>query len=181
MTADDDVLIRPAEPADAPAVAALLGRPGVVEGTLQLPDVALATRLEMLQRVEPRDCKLVAVAAGAVVGMAGLHTAHPGLRRQHVRLLGIGLAPEWQGRGLGRRLMERLLHWADHWGGVLRIELFVHADNPRAVALYRSLGFVEEGRHRAYALKDGRYVDSLSMARLHPSPPRLPAAGDAAQ
>jgi hypothetical protein len=46
-------------------------------------------------------------------------------------------------------------------------------DNDRAMALYRSMGFEEEGRHRAYAMKDGRYVDSLSMARMHPNPPRL--------
>jgi putative acetyltransferase len=170
----DPVVIRPAEPSDAAAISTLLGRLGTVEGTLQLPDAPIASRIEMLQRVEPRDCKLVAVAEGQVVGMAGLHTLQTSLRRQHVRSLAIGLASEWQGRGLGRRMMERLLHWADHWGGVLRIELHVHADNPRAIALYRSLGFVEEGRHRGYALKDGQYVDSLSMARLHPDPPRLP-------
>jgi putative acetyltransferase len=91
-----------------------------------------------------------------------------------VRLLGIGLASEWQGRGIGGQLMARLLDWADHWAGVLRIELHVHDDNERAIAMYRKLGFVEEGRHRAYALKNGRYVDSLSMARLHPDPPQLP-------
>ena len=171
-----DVSIRPAEPADAPAVSALLGRIGTVEGTLQIPDAPVASRLEMLQRVEPRDCKLVAVASGEVVGMAGLHTTNASLRRQHVRLLGIGIAPEWQGRGIGTRLMERLLHWADDWAGVLRIELHVHVDNERAIAMYRRFGFFEEGRHRAYALKGGQYVDSLSMARLHPNPPRLPAA-----
>ena len=170
----DTVTIRPAEPADALGVSALLGRLGTVEGTLQVPDAALATRLETLQRVEPRDCKLVAVAGGEIVGMAGLHTANPSLRRSHVRLLGIGLAQEWQGRGIGRQLMERLLDWADNWAGVLRIELFVHEGNDRAIALYRRFGFVEEGRHRAYALKDGRYIDSISMARLHPKPPQLP-------
>ena len=35
----------------------------------------------------------------------------------------------------------------------------------------RRFGFQEEGRHRAYALRDGAYVDVLSMARLHPHPP----------
>lgn len=166
-----EVIIRAMEPADALGVSALLGRIGTVEGTLQIPDAALATRLEFLQRVEPQDCKLVAVAGGQIVGSAGLHTVQTSLRRRHVRMLGIGLAPEWQGRGLGRRMITRLLDWADNWAGVLRVELHVHADNPRAIALYRSLGFVEEGRHVAYALKGGRYVDSFSMARLHPQPP----------
>ncbi|UUZ65832.1 GNAT family N-acetyltransferase [Polaromonas sp. P1-6] len=95
------------------------------------------------------------------------------MRRSHVRGLAIGLAPQGQGQGIGRMLMTRLLEWADNWSGVLRVELSVHVDNDRAIALYRSLGFVEEGRHKAYALKNGRYVDSISMARLHPNPPRI--------
>ena len=174
MAADAEILIRSAEPGDAAAISALLGVPGTVEGTLQLPDVPVASRIEQLQRYDPQGCKLVAVAGGQVVGTAGLAPIAASLRRSHVRLLFIALAPDWQGRGIGRLLMERLLQWADNWAGVLRIELVVHEDNPRAIALYRKLGFVEEGRHRAYALKNGRYVDSLSMARLHPLPPRLP-------
>lgn len=167
--------IRPQEPGDAPAAAALLGRIGVVEGTLQVPDMPLASRLDFLQRVEPRECRLAAFADGEMIGLANLHGVQASLRRSHVRLLAIAVAPQWQGRGVGRQLMLRLLDWADRWAGVLRIELNVHADNTGAIALYRSLGFAEEGRHRGYALKDGRYVDSLSMARLHPSPPGLDA------
>jgi len=173
QAANHEVTIRAAEPADAAGISALIGRLGTVEGTLALPHMPVAARLEALQHVEPRDCKLVAVADSQVVGSAGLHNVGPSLRRAHVRYLAIALAPEWQGRGLGRRVIERLLDWADNWGAVLRIELHVHADNDRAMALYRSLGFVEEGRHKAYALKGGRYVDSLSMARLHPNPPSM--------
>ncbi|MES2940428.1 MAG: GNAT family N-acetyltransferase [Pseudomonadota bacterium] len=165
--------IRAQEPADAAAASALIGRIGVVEGTLQIPDMPVASRLDFQQRIEPRDCRLVAIAAGELIGLAALHGVQPSLRRSHVRLLAIAVAPQWQGRGVGRQLMLRLMDWADRWAGVLRIELNVHADNTGAIAFYRSLGFAEEGRHRAYALKDGRYVDSLSMARLHPSPPRL--------
>ena len=76
--------------------------------------------------------------------------------------------------GLNRAFhFSRLLDWADNWGGVLRVELYVHADNDRAMALYRAMGFVEEGRHKAFSLKNGRYVDSISMARMHPQPPSL--------
>jgi putative acetyltransferase len=145
----------------------------VFEGTLQLPDMPVASRLEMMQRVEPAGCKLVAVRAGEIVGVAGLHPVHPGLRRSHVRALGIMVASHCQGQGIGRALIQRLLAWADDWGNVLRVELTVHADNPRAIGLYRSLGFVEEGRHRGFVLKKGEFVDALTMARLHPAPPRL--------
>lgn len=174
MTPTPAFTIRAVEPDDAPGVSALLGRPGTVEGTLQVPDMPIASRLEFLQRIEPRDCKLVALADGEIIAMGGLHSVQASLRRSHVRLLGIAVAAPWQGRSVGRQMMGRLLEWADCWAGVLRIELHVHVDNEPAIALYRSLGFQEEGRHRAYALKNGRYVDSLSMARLHPQPPALP-------
>ena len=69
---------------------------------------------------------------------------------------------------LNRRALARLR-------GVLQS----HIDNgriPGAIALYRSLDFVEEGRHVGYVLRNGAYVDALSMARLHPRPPVLAAA-----
>ena len=167
------ITLRAQEPSDAHELSALTGASGTFEGTLRLPDMPVASRLEWLQKIEPNSCRLVAVADGRVVGAAGLHPAGSSLRRSHVRMLGIGIGAEFQGRGVGRLLIARLLDWADNWAGVLRVELAVHADNDRAIALYRAMGFVEEGRHVAYALKDGRYVDALCMARLHPDPPRL--------
>jgi L-phenylalanine/L-methionine N-acetyltransferase len=169
----ETIVIRSAEPEDAAKLAALLGQPGVAEGLLQVPDSPNAARLEHLQKVEPHSCKLVAVAGDEIVGSAGLHAMQPNLRRMHVRMLGLGVAPAWQGRGVGRKLLARLIDWADNWGHVLRIELHVHADNERAMALYRSMGFVEEGRHKAFSLKNGKYVDSISMARMHPNPPAI--------
>ena len=165
------VTIRAMEPSDAAGVSALIGGEGVVAGTLQMPDMAVASRVEMLQKIEPGTCRLVGEFEGRIVASAGLHLTGASMRRSHVRSLGIGIAPEWQGKGLGRRLIQRLLDWADNWAGVLRVELTVHADNDHAIALYRSMGFAEEGRHRAYAMKDGRYIDALFMARLHPQPP----------
>lgn len=172
----DAILIRSAEPSDAEKIAALLGQVGVAEGLLQTPDAPNASRLEYHQRIEPQGCRLVAVAGDEIVGSGGLHMAGASLRRMHVRGLGLCVASQWQGRGVGRQLLARLLDWADNWAGVLRVELHVHADNDRAIALYRSMGFIEEGRHIGYAMKNGRYVDSFSMARLHPDPPTLPRA-----
>jgi RimJ/RimL family protein N-acetyltransferase len=76
-----------------------------------------------------------------------------------------------QGGGEGTALMQAACDHADRWAQRLRLELTVFVDNARAIALYRRFGFQQEGRHRAYALRDGAYVDVLSMARLHPHPP----------
>ena len=60
-------------------------------------------------------------------------------------------------------LMRRALDSARQ-GGLRRVELSVHADNARAIALYEKIGFVHEGRARDAVLIDGRYIDSLNMA-----------------
>ncbi|HUR88335.1 MAG TPA: GNAT family N-acetyltransferase [Ramlibacter sp.] len=168
-----DIVIRSAEPEDAAELAALLGLPGVYEGLLQTPHTPNASRIEYHQKVEPRECRLVAVSDGKIVGMAGLHIMGTTLRRSHARTLGLFVIPEMQGRGIGRKLLASVIDWADKWGHVLRIELHVHADNERAHALYKSMGFIDEGRHKGFALRGGQYIDSVSMARLHPNPPRI--------
>lgn len=171
----NELLIRAAEPDDALALSQLLGGVGVFEGTLQLPHVALATRTEMLAKVDANGIRLVAVDpnSGALVATAGLHSVSPSLRRSHVRSLSMAVRSDWQGKGLGNALMRRLTDWADNWAGVLRIELTAHADNPRAIALYTRHGFVHEGHMRHYALKAGHYANAVSMARLHPAPPSV--------
>ena len=57
-----------------------------------------------------------------------------------VPLLGIGLADDFQGHGLGRRMMEILLDAARR-SGRDGVELTTCLDNERAFALYRKVGF----------------------------------------
>jgi L-phenylalanine/L-methionine N-acetyltransferase len=178
----DGLFIRAAEPRDAADISALMGSPGVFEGTLQMPYAAVASRVEMLGKIDATAVRLVAVQRDGATGNeciaahAGLFTSHTSLRRMHARGLGITVGKEFHGQGLGDRLMRSLLDWADNWAGVLRVELTVFTDNARAIALYQRHGFAQEGVLRAYALRGGDYVDALSMARLHPQPPKLPLA-----
>jgi RimJ/RimL family protein N-acetyltransferase len=72
----------------------------------------------------------------------------------------------WQ-QGHGQALLEALLVWARENPCAYKVELLVRATNLPAVSLYRRAGFTEEGRmHRRVRLRDGQFVDDLSMA-LH--------------
>jgi len=169
--------LRRARPGDAEAFTRMMEDPAVYAQLLQLPfpDAEMwRARLggQAAQQSHSPELHLVAEAQGQVIASAGLHPTGPALRRRHAMSLGMSVAVPWQGRGVGSALMAALTDYADNWLGVLRIELGVYADNHRAQALYRKFGFEVEGRQRAYALRDGQYVDSLMMARLHPSPPR---------
>jgi L-phenylalanine/L-methionine N-acetyltransferase len=177
-TPASSILIRAAEPTDAAAISALMGSEGTFEGTLQMPLMAVASRVERFSKIDITNVHLVAVSATdageEIVGAAGLFQLHNSLRRAHARGLGITIASGWQGQGIGHQLMAAVLRWADNWAGVLRIELTVFADNARAITLYERHGFVREGVMRAFALRDGIFADALAMSRLHPNPPTLP-------
>ena len=178
------ITIRRATLADAAAFVRVNGDPEVLPNLLQVPypsEEFWKQRLGEILAPGKQDLLLVAERIDGegcphVVGNAGLMAAGAALRRRHVMNLGIAIAPEAQGQGVGSALMKALCDWADHWGQVLRIELTVFTDNARAMALYRRFGFVQEGLHRGYALRNGVYADTYSMARLHPAQPSIAAA-----
>lgn len=81
----------------------------------------------------------------------------------HVGVLGMGLAPDWRGKGLGERLIRETL--ADGWAfGFTRIELGVYVHNTRAQALYRKVGFVDEGIRRGRVILEVEPIDEIMMA-----------------
>lgn len=78
-------------------------------------------------------------------------------------LLNLCIAPEYQGRGHGRRLLKRMLDLA-RWHAATQVFLEVRPSNPGAIALSRSEGFNEIGmRPNYYPAAKGR-EDAIVMA-----------------
>ena len=71
----------------------------------------------------------------------------------------IGVDPAYQGKGIGRRLLDALLDFAD--GGVVFLE--VRTDNEAAIGLYRSMGFEQIGLRKRYYRVSG--ADAYTMRR----------------
>jgi RimJ/RimL family protein N-acetyltransferase len=85
-------------------------------------------------------------------------------RLSHVGGFGVGVRKDVRGRGIGRALIETLLEWAHANPRIEKVSLQVLADNENAIALYRKLGFVEEGRRPGQVrYEDGRHVDDVLM------------------
>ena len=71
----------------------------------------------------------------------------------------IGVDPAFQGRGVGRGLLTRLLEFAD--GGAVFLE--VRTDNAAAIGLYEGAGFVNIGLRKRYYRASG--ADAYTMRR----------------
>jgi ribosomal protein S18 acetylase RimI-like enzyme len=105
--------------------------------------------------------QLVAEDGGRIAGWCDVIPGDAGAT--HVGRLGMGVLKEYRRQGLGRRLIEATIEKAI-LSGLEKIELAVHASNEPAIALYRSLGFEEEGRRKRSWFADGVYDDLLLMA-----------------
>jgi RimJ/RimL family protein N-acetyltransferase len=70
------------------------------------------------------------------------------------------------GQGIGMDMMQTILEACFGGWGVHRIGVRVEEGNERALALYRRLGFVEEGRLRQAAFRDSRHTDVLLFGQL---------------
>ena len=85
---------------------------------------------------------VVTGAAGEVVGTAAVRLLEPGVGE----LKRMWLRPAWQGRGLGRRLMDACLDEARRLG-CRALRLDTQAKLEAAVRLYRAYGFSEVPRY----------------------------------
>lgn len=82
------------------------------------------------------------LAASRLVLVDGVPVAFAllGVRGAHGWVGGMGVVPEWRGRGLGRRIMERLIAAARE-AGIADLDLEVLEQNAHAARIYEALGF----------------------------------------
>jgi RimJ/RimL family protein N-acetyltransferase len=117
-----------------------------------------------LERREARtdlERTLVAVAGGEVVGSLVVFESGWGVGE-----LGMMVAREWRGRGVGSALVAAAIDWA-RGRGLHKLSLGVFPHNEAAIALYRKFGFVEEGRRiRHMRRASGELWDLIDMGLL---------------
>ncbi len=85
-------------------------------------------------------------------------------KNHHVAELGMSCRAECRRLGVGTALLAHALDWARSVG-VRKVNLEVFATNAPAIALYRKMGFQEEGRRRREFSIGGDLVDGVLMAR----------------
>jgi RimJ/RimL family protein N-acetyltransferase len=161
---NDWLRVRPAVPADADALVSL-GRAVASEEELWLTyDRSRSDERRNLRSVR-RDPNIAIFVAETAEGIAGrlsiARDRHP--YSPHVAEVGLMVAENQRRRGIGSALMEEALSWARQ-AGITKVELEVFPHNEPAIALYRKLGFEEEGRRRRRYRIGGRHVDAVLMS-----------------
>ncbi len=175
------LLIRDSLPGDVPAIAAIYGH-AVLHGNagfeIDPPDTAeIARRREAL--LGAGFPYLVAEnAAGRVVGYshAGTYRPRPGYRFTVEN--SVYVAPDCQGRGIGRALLPRLIERCELAGFRLMVAVIGDSANHASIRLHESCGFRHAGLLPAIGWKHGRWLDSVMMVRpLGPGASEPPPPG----
>jgi ribosomal protein S18 acetylase RimI-like enzyme len=165
-------IVRPARPADARSFMALWTAV-VAEGRYVRPDRisrgAGHYRRAFRNAWSDDRVELVAVAGTRVIGHLTA-AREEGAVCRHVASLGLAVAADWRGRGIGFALMAEASRWA-RIVGVEKLSLSVYPDNTAALDLYRRVGFVEEGRLTGHSKKEIGYRDEILMGLWLITPP----------
>lgn len=158
-------MLRLATPADRDAVYSIYMHPEVIP-FLGYDPMSLEEFGPIFQELV--DCRSFYVFErdGHVAGF--IRSSRQAGRASHVAYLGtFAVSPQWHGAGVARQIMEQMIAMLKEQG-VLRLELQLEPDNPRALAFYSKLGFQQEGRLRAAYKRatDPHYTDEIYMGKL---------------
>lgn len=113
----------------------------------------------------PINTMLLAIVDGKIVGIGTISSSHK-IKSRHSGELGIVVAQEYQGKGIGTSIIQQLIDWAKGNEVTTRIQLDTRTDNELAVKLYQSFGFEIEGCLKNSTLLDGKYYDLYVMGMM---------------
>jgi ribosomal protein S18 acetylase RimI-like enzyme len=148
-------VIRPATPADEPALRAL--------DLATWSTIATPTPPPPPDREFELDGVLVSELADGIAGYVKLGPALALQSARHVlEIKALAVSPDHRRRGLGTALMHAAIAEA-RAAGARRLNLRVLAHNADARALYARCGFEVDGVLRGMFLLDGSYIDDVRM------------------
>lgn len=172
------LLLRPSLAADLPAIRALYGwHTEHGSGSFELAAPALD---EMTRRRDEVLAKglpwLVAEEAGTLLGFAYANQFRPRPAYRHALEDSVYVAPEAQGRGIGRLLLTELIARCESCGARQMFAMIGDSANTASIALHRSLGFTDVGTMRAAGWKFERWLDVVILQRALGPGNGVPAA-----
>ncbi|KAL4427459.1 hypothetical protein ABPG77_000748 [Micractinium sp. CCAP 211/92] len=163
--------VRPARLEDAPAIAAALNDRSIWRNVRdRVPNpYTLSDAMQFLEFACSQDppCHFAVVVDGQAAGMVGLEPQRDVYCRSAE--LGFWLGRQHWRRGIASEAVAAVVcHGFTAHPHLHRIYAHCFAWNQGSQALLRKLGFVQDGRLRQAAFKDGQLVDELAFSLLRP-------------
>jgi phosphinothricin acetyltransferase len=151
--------LRPVCPGDAPAIAEIYNhyiKHTVI--TFEEEPLAVETMAERIRAVTIRYPWFVWEEAGDLAGYAYAHAWHERAAYRFAAEDSVYLKPGWERRGIGRRLLVRVIEELRR-AGLHALMASITVPNPASVGLHESLAFKKAGQFNEVGYKLGRRLD----------------------
>src|SRR3989344_380854 len=162
---DNYVTLRPLKKEDAPRFVKWLSDPEVNKFTTRKP-VTLKENLDWIKGI-PKNKDGITLAIdtqyGTHIGSVGMDVAWRDKKGQFNILIG---DKKYWNRGYGLHASRLILEYVFKKLNFNRVFLVVYVYNPRAIKLYRKLGFKKEGVGRKAIYYRGAFRDQITMGIL---------------
>ncbi|HYV33780.1 MAG TPA: GNAT family protein [Candidatus Limnocylindria bacterium] len=164
----EKVVLRPVRMDDAPRFVKWFNDPSVHQ-FLSVREMSLKGEKEWIKaRLKSKNIHdlhfCIDTIDGKHIGSIGLHQINK-LDKHAVFGIMIGEKTYWD-HGLGTEATKLMLGYAFKKLKLHKVKLGVHVNNPRAIKVYKRLGFVKEGVKRDEVLWKGKYYNSYIMSLL---------------
>ncbi|WP_182353572.1 GNAT family N-acetyltransferase [Flaviflexus huanghaiensis] len=150
---DRSLVLRAVEPSDADTLYAMLADPDLESSVIGWSGpVSLASQDRWIRNIQPHEFRFMVEYEGSPAGMVRID---PVDFKNRTGTVNIKLVPGSRGRGIGRKALNLLLRYMFDELGLEVAVADVLEGNRASRALFKSLGFVQEGVLRARIFKGG--------------------------
>lgn len=145
MKNSDEVVLKMAESTDAVTVLQLLRQINDETNVVMIPELDQLTVADeegsLGEIVNRSDCLVLLAVLGDLP--VGIVTINPVNDNANAGELGVAVLKQYWSEGIGTMLVSEAIYWFQEFSSLDHLVLDVFADNERAIALYRKLGFVQ--------------------------------------
>jgi len=144
---------------------ALVDAPYMLSTAEDIQKITLEDMEKVLSMIvkNPNYVQFIAEVDGRFVGAIDFRNGDKE-KISHQGAFGMTVLPEYRNYGIGRALLETLINWAKNNSKIEKVCLEVMEDNIGAIKLYKTMGFVEEGRKTKGVKIENSYQDLILMA-----------------
>ena len=116
--------------------------------------------------LDDKTILLFAEVDGKVVGSVRAFFYDNPKEKHKASVFAMGVLPEFQGQGVGKKLLSTILEKIKSHPGMIKIDLDVTTTQTSAIHLYESLGFKKVGEYHKELFVDGTYYNLYEMELL---------------